>query len=119
MRAPSILVALAAFTACTFAGAPGAGRVPASPAERARPAPDAALRLTPGGARVVPPTEEVAVRLRLGTDGRLVIAEFLAAGLTDADRVRIRLDLEAGRLRPEQPRAAGEESWITTLRPSP
>lgn len=70
---------------------------------------------TPAGAPAVLPIEQVAVRVRRLPDGQLTIVEFVSPGLPPEEQVRLRLALEAGKLRLAAEGQGGEESWITTL----
>lgn len=115
MRARSAVLLLALLSACAGPATSGTERVPASPAERARPESDPALRGTPQGAPVVLPIEQVSVRVRRASDGRVTIIEFISPGLPESEQVALRLAFEAGKLRLAAPGADGEESWITTL----
>jgi hypothetical protein len=74
---------------------------------------------TPPGAPAILPIEEIAVRVRRGPDGRVTLVEFLGDGLTESQRVSLRLAFEAGEVRLSREGANGEESWTTTLRRAP
>jgi hypothetical protein len=90
-------------------------RTPGSPAEFARPESDPGLRGAPQGARGLLPSQQVSVRVRRGSDGQLSIVEFLSPGLTESEKVALRLAFQQGELQLEGEGASGEESWIATL----
>jgi hypothetical protein len=115
MRARSAALVLALLSACAGSTSSGTARAPESRAQNARPELDPALIGTPQGASAPLPIEQVSVRVRRASDGRVTIVEFLSPGLPEAEQVSLRLALEAGQLRLANPGAAGEQSWVTNL----
>lgn len=119
MRARPAVLVLASLAACAAPSSSKTERAPESPAQRARPEADPVLLGTPPGAPAVLPIEQVSVRVRRLPDGQLTIVEFVSPGLPPEEQVRLRLALEAGKLRLAAEGQSGEESWVTTLlRPS-
>jgi hypothetical protein len=117
VRAPTLLLALAALAACAGPSSSTSVRAPTR-AERAAPEGDPALRTTPQIPALVP-SEQVLVRAHRAPDGRAAIVEFLSEGLTEQQRTALRVGFEQGTLQLSKEGAAGEESWTTTLVPKP
>lgn len=115
MRARSAVLVLVFLAACAAPWSSRTERAPESPGQRARPEADPVLLGTPAGAPAPLPIEQVAVRVRRLPDGQLTIVEFVSPGLPPEEQVRLRLALEAGKLRLAAEGQSGEESWVTTL----
>lgn len=116
MRTPIAAFAVASLAACAGPATSGPARPVPSPAEFARPGTDPAARETP----VLPgllPVEQVQVRARRGVNGQFAILEFLTPGLSEEERVSLRLAFERGQLRLTREGADGEETWTTSLVP--
>jgi hypothetical protein len=67
------------------------------------------------GPRLLTETEQVAVRLTRGADGRIIVVQVVTPGLTPQQEEALRRGFEAGEWQREQPQAPAAESWIENL----
>jgi hypothetical protein len=95
--------------------APRAGRTFESPTAHALPEGDPTSRGTVQGPRLLSETEQVAVRLGRGPDGKVVLLQVLSPGLTAQQEEALRRAFEAGEWQREAPLAPASESWIENL----
>jgi hypothetical protein len=115
MRARTALLVLLSLSACAGLATSKTERISEPRAAYARPESDPAARGTPQGASEPLHMEQVSVRVRRVSEGKLTIVEFLSPGLPEAEQVALRLAFEEGKFRVADQGSAGQETWITSL----
>jgi hypothetical protein len=123
MRAPSrtdLRAWLSAAAGLLLAGCAAAGGGPAraardSPAAFARPEPDPGCRATVQAPLAANGLEQVAIRVEVSAEGKLVLVEFLEPDLSPAARLELRQAMEQCVWKPVLDAQGRPQGWVTTF----